>query len=160
MGGLRNNHCHSQAHLPVLLSSLLYLGRHLSPRVILCRCLFLVVCRSLRFFGRYVQRCWRFTQLPVLCRCRGACFLQLQAPNVTYRAAFDDLPYCNQTSLTNLYKTPNMDYAYYQGPCVNYDEKQVVYPPDEANAMFITSRLTETKVYRPPSTLPHCTARV
>ena len=88
--------------------------------------------------------------------CRGVS-CQLQAPNLTYRFPFGELPYCNQTSLTNLYQTPQMEYAYYQGPCVSLDEKQVVYPPDEANAMFITTRQSQGGIYKPTS---ECNGRV
>ncbi len=38
------------------------------------------------------------------------------------------------------YKTRTMNRPYYQAPCVNFDEKEVVYPADEVGACSVTAR--------------------
>jgi hypothetical protein len=40
------------------------------------------------------------------------------------------------------YKTPTMQKGYYQAPCLNFDEKEVVYPADEVCAAWISNRRT------------------
>lgn len=62
----------------------------------------------------------------------------------------DQLPYCNQTDEggTQLYKTSVMTWPWYTYPCAEYDEIETVFPPEELNAMFVTTRLSTTnRVY-------------
>jgi hypothetical protein len=61
---------------------------------------------------------------------------QLLAPEMAYRSAFPDLPYCNASSegAPSTYQTRDMQRPYYQAPCVNFDEKEVVYPAEEVGA--------------------------
>jgi hypothetical protein len=57
---------------------------------------------------------------------------------MTHRRSFADLPYCNMAAAESpwlyKYQGPAMERPYYQGPCVNFNEKEVVYPPDEVGA--------------------------
>jgi hypothetical protein len=61
--------------------------------------------------------------------------MQLLAPEVRFRATFDQLPYCNANATTTPwlfpYKTADMPHPYYQYPCLSYDDREVVYPADE-----------------------------
>ena len=82
--------------------------------------------------------------------------VQLQEPDIQFRKPFAALKYCNQTSTNGTYITHNMQYPYYQGGCANFNANQVVFPPDEANAMFITSRLSMNAVYAPAGVALSC----
>ena len=75
--------------------------------------------------------------------------LQLWAPEIVYRTPLSDLPYCNSSKSGPTYQTGTMEYPYLTATCVNLNQNEVVFPPDEANAMFITSRMSTSGVYLP-----------
>jgi hypothetical protein len=80
------------------------------------------------------------------------CFrVQLLRPTPQARVAFENLPYCNQTNDLPTYQTPFMTTPYYELTCVQEDEVTLVFPPDELNAMFVTTRATISNQFYPPS---------
>lgn len=92
------------------------------------------------------------------CRCTGrdtrlVVCVQLLRPAVQNRVSFENLPYCNQTNDLPTYQTPFMTTPYYELTCVQEDEVTLVFPPDELNAMFVTTRATVSNQFYPPSTV-------
>jgi hypothetical protein len=78
------------------------------------------------------------------------CLLQLQEPDTMYRAPVSQLPYCWTGGVVNqTYQTEGMVLPDFQHNCTFADENSIVFPADEINAMFVTTRLTTNNVFVP-----------
>jgi hypothetical protein len=77
--------------------------------------------------------------------------LQLLEPVIQYRTPLDQLPYCNNTNggNTTLYYAPTLPSGYFQYPCLQEDEVRATFPPDELDALFMTTRASFSNVMSP-----------